>query len=168
MLMKYAVMTIRPILKLLDFITPLIDLSARWWIAYIFFKAGVLKIMSWQSTIMLFTHEFSVPFLSPYFAALIGTGAELVLPILLFLGLGGRLSILIFFIYNAIATLSYPHLWTPEGGQGLAQHINWGLLLALLMAHGSGKLSIDYWLKKKYGACFMDYMKNGSCSRKSN
>jgi len=34
---------------------------------------------------------------------------------------------------------------------GLDQHINWGLLLALLMCHGSGKLSIDYWLRKKHG-----------------
>jgi len=162
MAMKFMINVLRPILKLLDFLTPIGDLAARWWVAYIFFKAGILKIMSWETTIMLFTHEFSVPLLSPYFAAVIGTGAELILPILLFLGLGGRISIVIFFAYNAVAAISYPHLWTPEGAQGLAQHINWGLLLGLLMFHGPGKLSIDYWLKKRYGHYFVNSARNTS------
>jgi len=152
MTIKFMIKVLSPILKLLDFLTPVGDLAARCWVAYIFFKAGILKVMSWQTTILLFTHEFSVPFLSPYFAALIGTGAELILPVLLVLGLGGRLSIVAFFCYNVVAVISYPHLWTPDGAQGLAQHINWGLLLALLMFHGPGKLSIDHWLRKKYGS----------------
>ena len=143
---------IRFILKILDFLTPLGDLAARLWIAQIFFKAGYVKIISWQSTLFLFQHEFSVPFLSPYTAAVIGTTAELILPVLLVFGLGGRICIFIFFMYNVIAVISYPHLWTAQGVQGLNQHINWGLLLALLMFHGSGKLSIDYWIVKKYGA----------------
>ena len=99
----------------------------------------------------LFQYVFHVPLLSPTWAAVLGTGAELILPILIVIGLGGRISILIFFIYNLIAMISYPFLWTPDGAQALAQHINWGLLLGLLMCHGSGKLSLDYWIRKKYG-----------------
>ena len=106
MTMKFMVSVLGPVFRFLDFLTPVGDLAARWWVAYIFFQAGILKIMSWETTVMLFTHEFSVPFLSPYLAALIGTGAELVLPVLLFLGLGGRISILIFFIYNAVAVIA--------------------------------------------------------------
>ncbi len=150
-MLHFFAKTINAILKVLDFLTPVGDLAARVWVAWIFFKAGLLKIGSWQSTLFLFQHEFSVPLLNPYVAAVLGTGAEIILPILLVLGLGGRLSILVFFIYNAIAVMSYPHLWTPDGGQALAQHINWGLLLALLMFHGPGKLSLDYWVKKKWG-----------------
>lgn len=138
-------------LKVLNFLTPFGELAARLWIAEIFFRAGWLKIKSWHSTVLLFTHEFSVPLLSPYVAALLGTAAEIILPILLVLGLGGRISILIFFIYNAMAIISYPHLWTSEGAQGLAQHINWGLILALLMFHGPGKISLDYLITRKYG-----------------
>jgi putative oxidoreductase len=90
--------------------------------------------------------------LSPTFAAILGTGAELILPVLLVLGLGGRLSIAIFFIYNMMAVISYHYLWTPEGAMGLDQHINWGLLLAMMMTRGYSKYSLDYWLSKKYGS----------------
>lgn len=139
-----------PLVRLLDCLAPLGDLLARIWVAKIFFDAGILKLQAWQSTLMLFQHEYAVPFLSPTFAAVIGTGAELLLPILLLLGLGGRLSILVFFIYNAVAVFSYPHLWTPEGAGGLAQHISWGLLLAMLMFHGPGKWSVDYLIRCRY------------------
>lgn len=140
-----------PLFKLLDWLSPIGDLAARCWVAWIFFKSALVKVTSWQSTMFLFENEFKVPFLSPKLAALIGTGAELVLPVLLVLGLGSRLSIVIFFIYNLVAVISYPHLWTPEGAAGLDMHINWGLLLALLMFHGPGKLSLDHWLRKRYG-----------------
>jgi len=142
---------LKPILVMFDFLTPLGDLVARIWVARIFFLAGIAKTMSWGSTVMLFTHEYEVPFLSPDVAAFLGTGAELLLPVLLVLGLGGRLTIFAFFIYNAIAVISYPFLLTADGAAGLYQHINWGLLLMLLMFHGPGKLSLDYWLKKRYG-----------------
>lgn len=142
---------IAPILRLLDFLTPVGDLAARLWIAYIFFSAGLVKIEQWQSTVNLFTYEYHVPLLPPYVAAVMGTAAELILPVLLVIGFGGRIVILIFFIYNIIAVISYHFLWTPEGAAGLAQHINWGLLLALLMFHGPGKLSVDYLLRKRHG-----------------
>ena len=142
---------IRPFLKLLDYLTPLGDLLARLWVAKIFFWAGLTKIQSWQSTIALFTHEYKVPLLSPSVAAVMGTGAELILPILLAVGFGGRIMITIFFIYNVIAVISYPFLWTANGALGLAQHINWGLLLMLLMFHGPGKWSADHWIRLKHG-----------------
>jgi putative oxidoreductase len=123
-------------------------------VAWIFFKAGLLKAQSWSGTLMLFHHEYNVPILTSEVAAVVGTAAELILPILLVLGLGGRITILLFFIYNIIAVISYDFLWTPDGWNGLAQHINWGIILALLMTHGPGKLSIDYWLRKKYGHLF--------------
>ena len=84
-------------------------------------------------------------------AAVLGTIAELVLPVLLVLRLGGPLMILIFFFYNAIVAISYPFLWTPEGTASLDQHINWALLLAMLMTHGSGKWSLDAWLRRRFG-----------------
>lgn len=151
MLVKIIAKIIAPILRALNFLTPVGDLLARLWVANIFFKAGLVKIENWQSTVNLFTYVYHTPILPPHFAALLGTAAELILPIMLVLGLGSRLMILVFFIYNIVAVASYNFLWTPEGAAGLAQHINWGLLLALLMFHGSGKLSLDYWIEKKWG-----------------
>ena len=142
---------IRPFVRVFDFLAPVGDLLARIWVAKIFFMAGLTKIATWDSTLMLFTHEYHVPFLPPEWAAVIGTGAELILPVLLVLGLGGRFIIFIFFIYNAVAMISYPFLWTADGTAGLHQHITWGLLLMLLMFHGSGKLSLDYLIRKYHG-----------------
>lgn len=142
---------IGPFLRLLNFLTPLGDLIARVWVAKIFLTAGLLKLQAWSTTINLFTYVYQVPLLPPYIAAVLGTAAEIILPILLILGLGGRLWIFCLFIYNIIAVISYPFLLTPDGAPGLAQHISWGMLLMLLMFHGPGKLSIDYWLHKRHG-----------------
>ncbi len=138
-----------PLLKLLGWLAPLADLLARFWVGYVFLNSGLLKLMSWQSTVMLFTHEFQVPFLSPYAAALLGTGAEIILPILVILGLGGRISVLLLFLFNLTAVISYPHLWTPDGWAGLKQHLEWGAILVLLMCHGMGKISLDYLFFRK-------------------
>ncbi|HEU0204348.1 MAG TPA: DoxX family protein, partial [Burkholderiaceae bacterium] len=72
----------------LNFLAPVIDLTVRLWVAAVFFKSGLTKIQSWDTTLLLFENEYQVPFLSPETAALLGTGAELVLPVLLALGLG--------------------------------------------------------------------------------
>ena len=150
MLIPITAKIIRPFIATLNFLTPLGDMLVRCWIAYIFFTSGLTKVQSWETTLQLFTYEYHVPLLTPELAALLGTGAELILPLLLVLGLGGRFCILIFFIYNAIAAVSYPFLWTPEGSMGLQQHVSWGLLLMLLMLHGSGKLSIDHWIHVRH------------------
>jgi len=150
-MIRFFAFILRPFFWVLDMLTPLAYLLARLWVSWVFFKAGVTKIQSWDSTIALFTNEYSVPFLLPTTAAVLGTGAELILPILLAIGFGSRLMIAIFFFYNVVAVVSYEFLWTPDGWHGLTQHISWGLLLGLLMTHGPGKLSVDYWIRKSYG-----------------
>lgn len=142
-------------LKLLDVLSPLADLAARLWIAEIFFRSGVLKVQSWQSTLMLFKYEFQVPFLPTHVAAILGTGAELVLPVLLVLGLGSRLVTFMLFMHNLVAVVSYPFLLTPDGAQALALHINWGIILGLLMCHGSGGLSLDRLIMKYWPGKFV-------------
>lgn len=142
---------IRPFVRLFNALSPIGDFLARLWVAKIFFLSGLVKLQAWQSTIMLFAHVYKVPFIPSYLAAILGTGAELILPVLLVLGLGGRFVILIFFIYNIICMISYPYLWTSNGVAGMDDHINWALLLMLLMFHGSGKLSLDYLIHQIHG-----------------
>lgn len=129
---------------------PLGHLAIRCWLASIFLPAGLLKSESWISTVYLFSYEYHVPFLEPEVAAFLSTFIELSWPILLILGLGGRFMYVVFFLYNLIAMISYPYLWTQSGYVGLQQHINWGLLIMMLMFYGSGKLSLDYYLKAKF------------------
>lgn len=150
MIAKFATL-IRPFIRAFEALTPLGDLLARIWVAQIFFRSGLVKISSWDTTMMLFQHVYHVPLMSPTVAAVFGTIAELILPILLILGLGGRIVIFIFFCYNIIAASSYSFLWTLPGVAGLEQHVNWALLLMLLMFHGSGKWSLDYFIRLRHG-----------------
>ena len=138
--------------KILDLLAPVFDLWVRLWVAWVFFKSGLSKIQSWDSTIMLFEYEYQVPLLSPKLAAYLGTGAELILPIVVAIGFASRLSALALFIFNAIAVVSYStFLFSTEGAAGLQQHILWGMLMLITVFHGPGKLSVDHWLCRKCG-----------------
>ncbi len=148
---KVSAAILRPILRLLDWLKPLASLLARFWIAYIFFQSGLTKINDMAGTVMLFANQYQVPLLPPTVAAYLGTSLELLLPVLLVLGLGGRFSLFVFFVYNIACVISFHFLLTPAGAPGLADHISWGIILLLLMVHGMGKISADYWIRKKWG-----------------
>ena len=130
----------------LQLLSPLLDLALRLWVAQVFFKSGLVKIQSWESTLMLFEYEYQVPLLSPTLAAWLGTAAELILPVLLLVGLLSRPTALALFVFNIIAVISYPDI-SPAG---IKDHIIWGVMLAVTLIHGPGKLSLDYWLHKYY------------------
>lgn len=130
----------------LNALAPFLDLGIRLWVANIFWKSGLTKIQSWDSTVALFTHEYQVPLLSPTLAAVLGTCVELVFPVLLVLGLAGRLSAGALFVFNIIAVISYPDL----NEIGIKDHIYWGLLLLVTLLHGPGRLSMDHILRKRW------------------
>lgn len=135
--------------KILNFLTPAGDLFIRYWVAMAFFNSGLTKIHTWSSTLALFQYEYQVPILSPETAAYLGTATELIVPIFLLLGLGGRIPGFILFIFNIVAVYSYRHiLFSDAGAAGLEDHMYWGILLAVNVLHGSGKLSLDHmiWL----------------------
>lgn len=137
--------------RTLDALAPLFDLGVRLWVAWAFFKSGLTKIQSWDTTLMLFQYEYEVPFLSPTLAAWTGTIAELSLPVLVALGIASRASALALFVFNAVAVWSYSSfLLGPEGAAGLQQHILWGTMLAITLFHGPGKLSVDHLLCRKW------------------
>lgn len=127
------------------------DLIARLWVAKLFFDSGLSKIQDWGATIVLFKYDYQVPFLDPIIAAYLGTACEFILPFLLTIGLGGRITIFSFFTYNLICVISFPFLWTPVGINGLYNHISWGILLMMLLFHGLGRLSLDHLIHKKFG-----------------
>ncbi len=140
------------LLRLLDILKDVGDLIVRLWVAKIFIDSGLTKVADWGATIVLFKYVYHVPFISPVIAAYMGTFAEFFLPIMLVLGLGGRLFIFMFFIYNLVCMVSFHFLWTPDGAAGLADHINWGLLIMMIMLHGSGRISLDYFIHKRWGS----------------
>ena len=117
-------------------------LAARLYVGWVFFASGLLKIQSWDTTIELFTSEFHVPILtdlSPTLAAVMGTGGELILPVLLVLGIFGRFAALGLFVMNIVAVVSLSEI-APAA---LQQHQFWGSLLAGLAIWGVGAWSVD-------------------------
>lgn len=142
-------------LKGLDLLSPLVDLGIRLWMAKIFWDSGILKLPagflgigkgSWSSTIYLFTeeHPLPLPLLPPEVAAFLGTGFEILCPVLLLFGLGSRAAAAILFGMAAFIQISYL--------QDI-QHIYWMILLSVTIFHGPGKLSLDYIIRKKSLNC---------------
>lgn len=130
----------------LDSTRPLLALLARGYVAEAFFLSGLTKLRDWDTTLLLFSDEYHVPLLPPPVAAVMGTGGELVLPLLLALGLGGRFAALGLSVMNVVAVISLSEI-APAA---LQQHITWGVLLAMLAVFGSGNWSADSLLVKPW------------------
>lgn len=124
----------------LNALQPAAQLAARWFIAGVFFRSGLTKIADWETTVLLFTDEYHVPLLSPHAAAVMGTGAELILPALILFGFAGRFAAAGLFILNLVAVFSLEDIPVPA----LQQHIFWGSVLVGLLLWGPGRWSLDH------------------------
>lgn len=149
---------------------PLILLLLRLYVASVFLKSGIQKVAHWDSTLFLFEYEYHVPLLSAKWAAILGTAAEIVLPLLLIIGLLTRYTALALFVFNVIAVWSYPALskgewglvtvfnWLPIGiafpTKGFEDHVVWGLMLLAIFTFGAGKISLDTLFFKKNETSF--------------
>jgi len=131
--------------ELVDRLQPIFSLAVRLYVARVFFASGLIKIMSWNSTLALFANEFHVPLLPPTVAAYLGTAAELGLPVLLALGIGTRFAAVALFVFNIVAVVSYPDL----SDAGLKDHMLWGALMLVTFFYGPGKISVDYLLQRR-------------------
>jgi putative oxidoreductase len=138
----------RRLAQALEALQPAAALAARFYLAQVFFLSGLTKIRDWDTTVALFTDEYKVPLLPPALAALMGTAGELVLPVLLVLGLGGRFAALGLFVVNAVAVVSLQEI-APAA---LQQHVFWGSLLAGLAIYGPGPWSLERWVWPRLAA----------------
>ena len=122
-----------------EWLAPGFLLVLRFYVATVFFKSGLTKIADFSSTIALFENEYKVPVISPTLAAYSGTAAELVLPVMFALGLFSRPVALAFFIFNAVAVVSYPDI----SDAGVKDHLLWGTMMLVILFFGAGRLSAD-------------------------
>jgi putative oxidoreductase len=130
-----------------EYLAPLMDLGLRLYLANVFFKSGLTKIKSWDSTLYLFSDVYHVPLLPPEVAASMAASAELGLSVLLVLGLFGRFAAAGLSILNVVAVISYAEL----SEAGINQHLSWGILLGVLLILSRGNWSVDAWLEKRLG-----------------
>ncbi len=116
----------------------LLALLARLSVGTIFLRSGLLKLDGWASgtTLALFQEEYRLPLLSPELASYLATGAELSLPVLLFLGLFTRLAALALLgMTLVIEVFVYPNAFDTHGV--------WAVALLYLAKFGPGSLALD-------------------------
>lgn len=131
----------------LDALQPIVALATRLYVSWQFLKSGMVKLGSWENTLFLFREEYHVPLLPPSLAAVVGTAGELVFPVLLILGLAGRIGAVGLFAVNALAVISYAHVLYAEGFEAaIGQHYLWGFMLLVLAVYGPGAFSVDHLL----------------------
>lgn len=111
----------------------------RFSIASVFWSAGLTKIASWQTTIVLFRDEYRVPFLPPELAADLATAVELTCPVLLVLGIASRLATLPMLAQTLVIEIFvYPEDWI--------EHLTWASMLLFILTRGPGVISLDRWV----------------------
>ena len=114
----------------------ILQLVFRFSVASVFFKSGHSKILSWDTTILLFANEYRVPVLSPELAATLAASFELGCSTLIALGLLTRLATLpLLGMVFVIQTFVYPENW--------AEHLTWAAMLIFLLTRGPGPISLD-------------------------
>jgi len=129
-------------LELMENLRPVALLLARLYVASVFFRSGLTKIRDFDTTLALFVDEYHVPLLNPTVAAYLGTGAELLFPVLLVVGLATRFAAAGLSVLNVVAVLSLAEI----AEAALQGHVFWGSLLAALVLWGPGRWSLDHWL----------------------
>ncbi|CAI4033404.1 hypothetical protein DNFV4_03840 [Nitrospira tepida] len=139
----HAVLMYGRLVRGLEALLPLFDLSVRLYLAQIFWKGGMVKLSSWMSTVMLFTLVYDVPVLPPEIAAYLATAVELGGSFLLAIGLAGRWAALSLFGLNIVAVLSYGQL----SEAAIQEAFYWGILFLYFVLHGPGLLSADALLR---------------------
>lgn len=149
--MKDAIRRALVVTSLVDRLRPLLLLAARLYVSMVFFRAGVLKVADWSSTLALFHETYKVPLLPPDVAAYLGTFGELAFPILIVLGLAGRLSAAGLFAVNVMAVASYLELFGFECPAGINSHYYWGSILLALVVFGPGRISLDALVLRRIG-----------------
>jgi putative oxidoreductase len=134
---------------MLDHLAPLVDLVARLYVARVFFSSGWNKIQDWESTLYLFREEYHVPLLPPDLAAVMGTGGELGFSVLLAIGLWTRFSAAGLLLLNLVAVYSYYDA-LKDSPAALQDHLEWGILLALLMVGQVRQFTVDHLLVRRF------------------
>ncbi|WP_447974489.1 DoxX family protein [Nitrospira sp. Kam-Ns4a] len=131
------------LVRVLEGLIPIYDLTVRLYLAHIFWKGGMVKLSSWMSTVMLFTMVYDVPYLPTEVAAYLATAIELGGSFLLAIGLVGRWAALSLLGLNIVATISYGQL----SEAALQETFYWGILFLYFILHGPGLLSADALLR---------------------
>jgi len=131
---------------LANYLEPVFNLAARIWMGKIFLDSGLARVAGWERQEFLFESEYKLGLLSPKLWAVITTGAELVLPVLLFAGLFTRVPALGLLIMTAFIHFVVGGL---NDDYAAPYHYVWMLAFGYLVIRGGGPLSLDGFIKSQ-------------------
>jgi putative oxidoreductase len=127
-------------------------------VATIFWNSAMTKLANWDTAVALFVDEYKVPLLPPELAAYLAVSIELATPVLLVAGLSTRFAALVLLcMTTVIEVFVYPLAWPT--------HIQWAAMLLILLCRGSGRLSIDHLLWRRFGARLSGGTDIASCAQ---
>lgn len=126
--------------RLTAILEPVFNLVARIWMGKIFLDSGLARVANWDKQPFLFQEEYKLGLLPPKVWAIVTTGAELILPVLLFVGIFTRvpalgLLIMTAFIHFVVGYANDDYL--------APYHYVWMLVFGYLFIRGGGPLSLD-------------------------
>ncbi|MEP3476474.1 MAG: DoxX family protein [Rhodomicrobiaceae bacterium] len=124
---------------------------ARIFVGLSFYRSGLTKFDDYfeirSVTYTLFNNEYfpNAPFPESVInvMAFCAAYAEVILPVLLFIGLGSRFAALGLLVMTIVIQFVYPSAYML--------HLSWGIALLTIIVNGAGPLSLDYFIKKSRG-----------------
>ncbi len=129
---------------LTTYVEPVFNVAARIWMGKIFIDSGLARVANWNSQEFLFGEEYKLGLFPPKLWAIVTTGCELVLPVLLFVGLFTRVPALGLFIMTAVIHFVVGY---ANDDYLAPYHYVWMLAFGYLFIRGGGPLSIDGLIK---------------------
>lgn len=120
---------------------PVLLVGIRFWMAFTFGRTAIVKVKHLDATLSLFRFEYHIPFISPDIAAYMTMFFELACPALLILGLMTRLATIPLLVIVGVIHFTYiTH----------HDHMDWILMLGVLLLKGAGPLSLDALWCRRY------------------
>lgn len=114
-------------------------------VATVFWNSAMTKLANWDTAVALFVDEYKLPLLPPELVAYVAVSIELTTPVLLVTGLFTRVAALALLGMTAVIEIFvYPLAWPT--------HLQWAAMLFVLLCRGPGRVSVDHWLWKRFGA----------------
>jgi putative oxidoreductase len=128
------------------------NLAIRWLLAYEFWESGLVKLRG-ENWFMEIQDQFPFPFniVPPQISWQLATWTELAGPVMLVLGLGTRFASAALVILTIVAWASV-HAGNGYNvcNNGYQLPLMYLVLFLPLLFQGPGKLSADYWIRKRY------------------
>ena len=128
------------------FLEPVFNVFARIWMGKIFLDSGLSRVAGWERQESLFAGEYRLGVLPPKIWAIVTTGSELVLPVLLFVGLFTRVPALGLLAMTAVIHFV---VGATNDDYSAPYHYVWMIAFGYLFTRGGGPLSIDGFIKSQ-------------------